>query len=51
VTAVGSTSVTIKTSAGTSTYTVTSNTDIDKLHAGNEARDMPQGTGSPSSNG
>jgi hypothetical protein len=24
---------------------------IDKLHAGNEAKDMPQGTGNTSSNG
>jgi hypothetical protein len=72
VTAVGSSTVTIKTSSGTTAYSVTSSSDIDKngeavlsnlaagdavtfsvsptnakqidkLHAGNEAKDMPQG--------
>gem|GEM_PF-2410241 len=79
----GSNTVTIKTSAGTTVYSVTSSSDIDKngeaalssvavgdgvtfsvdssnvklidkLHAGNEAKDMPQGgapSGSASSNG
>ena len=75
VTAVGSSDVTIKTSTGTTTYGVTSTSDIDKngeatlsdlavgdavrfstvttsdtttidkLHAGNEQQDMPQGGG------
>jgi len=73
VTAVGASSVTIKTSAGTTTYAVTSSSDIDKngeatlsaltagdavtfsvdsassktidkLHAGDEAKNMPSGT-------
>jgi hypothetical protein len=73
VTAVGASTVDIRTSSGTTTYAVTSSTDIDKngeatvsdlavgdavtfstvttrgttaidrLHAGNEAQDMPQG--------
>ena len=72
VTAVGTSSVTIKTSSGTTVYTVTGSSDIDKngeatlsqlkagdavrfsvtsstskqidkLHAGDEAKDMPQG--------
>jgi hypothetical protein len=80
VTAVGSSTVTIKTSSGTTTYTVTSNSDIDKngeaslkslvvgdavrfsvtssnatqidkLHAGDEAKDMPQRGGPPPQNG
>ena len=77
VTAKGSNTVTIKTSAGTTVYSVTSTSDIDKngeaalsnltvgdavrfsvdssnaklidkLHAGNEAKDMPQGAPSRS---
>jgi hypothetical protein len=75
VTAVGTSSVTIKTSTGTTTYSVTSNSDIDKngeatlstlavgdavtfgvdsanakqidkLHAGDEAKNRPQHAGS-----
>ena len=79
VTAVGTSSVTIKTSSGTTAYAVTASSDIDKngeatlsqlkagdavrfsvtsstskqidkLHAGDEAKDMPQGAppGAPS---
>lgn len=79
VTAVGTSSVTIKTSAGTTVYSVTTSSDIDKngestlsqlkagdavrfsvtsstskqidkLHAGDETKDMPQGApqGAPS---
>jgi len=80
VTAVGTNTVTIKTSTGTTVYTVTGNSDIDKngeaslpalkvgdavkfsvdssnskqidkLHAGNEALNLPQGAGSAPSSG
>jgi len=80
VTAVGTNTVTIKTSTGTTEYTVTGNSDIDKngeaslpalkvgdavkfsvdssnskqidkLHAGNEALNLPQGAGSAPSSG
>lgn len=80
VTAVGSGTVTIKTTAGTTEYTVTSSSDIDKngeatlaalavgdavtfsvedtnakqidkLHAGDEAKDIPAGAPMPGSTG
>jgi hypothetical protein len=80
VTAVGSSSVTIKTSSGTTTYSVTTSSDIDKngeaslkdlavgdavrfsveqsnskqidkLHAGDESKDMPQPPAAGSASG